>query len=174
MQQQLFIDDDKVKNLQNTIDYLNGQLRNSNKIIKKYETRILKLESLLQKEKIVESPIKYVMSKYKKEYDLILKILNKHNVMIFNKKVLCSRIILALEGDKEQLPTFSVEKLDKYLNLIDSYSLNEYRKIKFAPIIKSDKSIFENYEQIVSVLKRKRNNVNDFDFSVNSVKIIDG
>ena len=63
---------------------------------------------------------------------------------------------------------FSRNKLNSYLDLVNSFSLQEYRQIKFAPIIKSDKALFENYEQIVRVLKPLRKQEkpkNEFEFT---------
>lgn len=134
----------------------------------KYEFKISQLKKKLEANHVIDKPFKYVLDKYPEIIDKIFKILNKHNVQFINRKELGKRIILLLEGDDIQKPLFSKAKLNSYLDLVNSFSLQEYRQIKFAPIIKSDKALFENYEQIVRVLKplrKQEKSKNEFEFT---------
>lgn len=139
----------------------------------KYELQIIQLRKKLETNHVIDKPFKYVLDKYPEIMDKIFKILNKHNVQFINRKELAKRIILLLEGDEFQKPIFTQSKMNSYLNLVDSFTLEEYRKIKFAPIIKSDKALFENYEQIVRTLKpliKKETPKQEFSFTQFSVK----
>lgn len=179
------MNDEKYKKLKEKIHALEEQnlkLREKIKTQKiKYQERIdklendkLKLKQKLESKHIIDKPFKYVLDNYPEITQKIFKILNKHNVQFINRKELGKRIILLLEGDDIQKPLFSKEKLNAYLDLIDSFSLQEYREIKYAPIIKSDKALFENYEQIVRVLKplrdRNQERKNEFEFTEYSPK----
>ena len=179
------MNDEKYKKLKAKIHALEEQnlkLRERIKTQKiKYQERIdklendkLKLKQKLESKHIIDKPFKYVLDNYPEITQKIFKILNKHNVQFINRKELGKRIILLLEGDDIQKPLFSKEKLNAYLDLIDSFSLQDYRAIKYAPIIKSDKALFENYEQIVRVLKPLRNRnqerKNEFEFTEYSPK----
>lgn len=145
--------------------------------ISKLEEDKLKLKKKLEEKHIIDKPFKYVLDKYPDITKKIFDILNKHNVQFINRNELGKRIILLLEGDEIQKPLFTQSKLNSYLDLVDSFSLKDYRNIKYAPIIKSDKALFENYEQIVRVLKplyKKASNKNEFEFtnfSINDVTI---
>ena len=142
--------------------------------IDKLESDKLKLKQKLESKHIIDKPFKYILDNYPEITQKIFKILNKHNVQFINRKELGKRVILLLEGDDIQKPLFSKEKLSAYLDLIDSFSLQDYRAIKYAPIIKSDKALFENYEQIVRVLKplrdRNQERKNEFEFTEYSPK----
>ena len=179
------MNDEKYKKLKAKIHALEEQnlkLREKIKTQKiKYQEKIdklendkLKLKQKLESKHIIDKPFKYVLDNYPEITQKIFKILNKHNVQFINRKELGKRIILLLEGDDIQKPLFSKEKLNAYLNLIDSFSLQDYRAIKYAPIIKSDKALFENYEQIVRVLKplrdRNQERKNEFEFTEYSPK----
>ena len=179
------MNDEKYKKLKAKIHALEEQnlkLREKIKTQKiKYQERIdklendkLKLKQKLESKHIIDKPFKYVLDNYPEITQKIFKILNKHNVQFINRKELGKRIILLLEGDDIQKPLFSKEKLNAYLDLIDSFSLQDYRAIKYAPIIKSDKALFENYEQIVRVLKpwrdRNQERKNEFEFTEYSPK----
>ena len=179
------MNDEKYKKLKAKIHALEEQnlkLRERIKTQKiKYQERIdkleddkLKLKQKLESKHIIDKPFKYVLDNYPEITQKIFKILNKHNVQFINRKELGKRIILLLEGDDIQKPLFSKEKLNAYLDLIDSFSLQDYRAIKYAPIIKSDKALFENYEQIVRVLKplrdRNQERKNEFEFTEYSPK----
>lgn len=179
------MNDEKYKKLKAKIRALEEQnlkLREKIKAQKiKYQERIdklendkLKLKQKLESKHIIDKPFKYVLDNYPEITQKIFKILNKHNVQFINRKELGKRIILLLEGDDIQKPLFSKEKLNAYLDLIDSFSLQDYRTIKYAPIIKSDKALFENYEQIVRVLKplrdRNQERKNEFEFTEYSPK----
>lgn len=179
------MNDEKYKKLKAKIHALEEQnlkLREKIKTQKiKYQEKIdklendkLKLKQKLESKHIIDKPFKYVLDNYPEITQKIFKILNKHNVQFINRKELGKRIILLLEGDDIQKPLFSKEKLNAYLDLIDSFSLQEYREIKYAPIIKSDKALFENYEQIVRVLKplrdRNQERKNEFEFTEYSPK----
>lgn len=179
------MNDEKYKKLKAKIHALEEQnlkLREKIKTQKiKYQERIdklendkLKLKQKLESKHIIDKPFKYVLDNYPEITQKIFKILNKHNVQFINRKELGKRVILLLEGDDIQKPLFSKEKLNAYLDLIDSFSLQDYRTIKYAPIIKSDKALFENYEQIVRVLKPLRNRnqerKNEFEFTEYSPK----
>ena len=179
------MNDEKYKKLKAKIQSLEEQnlkLRERIKTQKiKYQEKIdklendkLKLKQKLESKHIIDKPFKYVLDNYPEITQKIFKILNKHNVQFINRKELGKRIILLLEGDDIQKPLFSKEKLNAYLDLIDSFSLQDYRAIKYAPIIKSDKALFENYEQIVRVLKplrdRNQERKNEFEFTEYSPK----
>ena len=179
------MNDEKYKKLKAKIQSLEEQnlkLREKIKTQKiKYQEKIdklendkLKLKQKLESKHIIDKPFKYVLDNYPEITQKIFKILNKHNVQFINRKELGKRIILLLEGDDIQKPLFSKEKLNAYLDLIDSFSLQDYRAIKYAPIIKSDKALFENYEQIVRVLKplrdRNQERKNEFEFTEYSPK----
>lgn len=179
------MNDEKYKKLKAKIHALEEQnlkLREKIKTQKiKYQEKIdklendkLKLKQKLESKHIIDKPFKYVLDNYPEITQKIFKILNKHNVQFINRKELGKRIILLLEGDDIQKPLFSKEKLNAYLDLIDSFSLQDYRAIKYAPIIKSDKALFENYEQIVRVLKplrdRNQERKNEFEFTEYSPK----
>lgn len=142
--------------------------------IDKLENDKLKLKQKLESKHIIDKPFKYILDNYPEITQKVFKILNKHNVQFINRKELGKRIILLLEGDDIQKPLFSKEKLNAYLDLIDSFSLQDYREIKYAPIIKSDKALFENYEQIVRVLKplrdKNQERKNEFEFTEYSPK----
>lgn len=134
----------------------------------KYESKINQLKKKLETNHVIDKPFKYALDNYPEITKKIFDILNKHNVQFINRKELGKRIILLLEGDDIQKPLFSKAKLNSYLDLVDSFSLQEYRQIKFAPIIKSDKALFENYEQIVRVLKplrKQEKSKNEFEFT---------
>ena len=179
------MNDEKYKKLKAKIHALEEQnlkLREKIKTQKiKYQEKIdklendkLKLKQKLESKHIIDKPFKYVLDNYPEITQKIFKILNKHNVQFINRKELGKRIILLLEGDDIQKPLFSKEKLNAYLDLIDRFSLQDYRAIKYAPIIKSDKALFENYEQIVRVLKplrdRNQERKNEFEFTEYSPK----
>ena len=179
------MNDEKYKKLKAKIQSLEEQnlkLRERIKTQKiKYQEKIdklendkLKLKQKLESKHIIDKPFKYVLDNYPEITQKIFKILNKHNVQFINRKELGKRVILLLEGDDIQKPLFSKEKLNAYLDLIDSFSLQDYRAIKYAPIIKSDKALFENYEQIVRVLKplrdRNQERKNEFEFTEYSPK----
>ena len=178
------MEDEKYKKLKAKIQSLeekNLKLREKLKTQKiKYQEKIdklendkLKLKQKLESNHIIDKPFKYILDNYPEITKKIFDILNKHNVQFINRKELGKRIILLLEGDDIQKPLFSRNKLNSYLDLVDSFSLQEYRQIKFAPIIKSDKALFENYEQIVRVLKplRKQEKLkNEFEFTEYSPK----
>ena len=179
------MNDEKYKKLKAKIQSLeeqNLQLRERIKTQKiKYQEKIdklendkLKLKQKLESKHIIDKPFKYVLDNYPEITQKIFKILNKHNVQFINRKELGKRVILLLEGDDIQKPLFSKEKLNAYLDLIDSFSLQDYRAIKYAPIIKSDKALFENYEQIVRVLKplrdKNQERKNEFEFTEYSPK----
>ena len=179
------MNDEKYKKLKAKIQSLEEQnlkLRERIKTQKiKYQEKIdklendkLKLKQKLESKHIIDKPFKYILDNYPEITQKIFKILNKHNVQFINRKELGKRIILLLEGDDIQKPLFSKEKLNAYLDLIDSFSLQDYRAIKYAPIIKSDKALFENYEQIVRVLKplrdRNQERKNEFEFTEYSPK----
>ena len=179
------MNDEKYKKLKAKIHALEEQnlkLREKIKTQKiKYQEKIdklendkLKLKQKLESKHIIDKPFKYILDNYPEITQKIFKILNKHNVQFINRKELGKRIILLLEGDDIQKPLFSKEKLNAYLDLIDSFSLQDYRAIKYAPIIKSDKALFENYEQIVRVLKplrdRNQERKNEFEFTEYSPK----
>ena len=141
--------------------------------ITKLENDKLKLKQKLESKHIIDKPFKYVLDNYPEITQKVFDILNKHNVQFINRKELGKRLILLLEGDDIQKPIFTQTKLMSYLNLVDSFTLNEYRQIKFAPIIKSDKALFENYEQIVRTLKPLRKNdrkTDEFTFTSNKKK----
>lgn len=142
--------------------------------IDKLENDKLKLKQKLESKHIIDKPFKYILDNYPEITQKIFKILNKHNVQFINRKELGKRVILLLEGDDIQKPLFSKEKLNAYLDLIDNFSLQDYRAIKYAPIIKSDKALFENYEQIVRVLKplrdKNQERKNEFEFTEYSPK----
>lgn len=171
--------DEKLNKLKSKIKKLeeeNFKLKEKNKAIKqKYQEKIEKLEADKEKLKkklesnhIIDKPFKYILDNYPEITKKIFDILNKHNVQFINRKELGKRVILLLEGDDIQKPLFSKAKLNSYLDLVNSFSLQEYRQIKFAPIIKSDKALFENYEQIVRVLKPLRKQEkpkNEFEFT---------
>lgn len=173
------MEDEKYKKLKAKIQSLeekNLKLREKLKTQKiKYQEKIdklendkLKLKQKLESNHIIDKPFKYILDNYPEITKKIFDILNKHNVQFINRKELGKRVILLLEGDDIQKPLFSRNKLNSYLDLVNSFSLQEYRKIKFAPIIKSDKALFENYEQIVRVLKplRKQEKLkNEFEFT---------
>ena len=178
------MEDEKYKKLKAKIQSLeekNLKLREKLKTQKiKYQEKIdklendkLKLKQKLESNHIIDKPFKYILDNYPEITKKIFDILNKHNVQFINRKELGKRIILLLEGDDIQKPLFSRNNLNSYLDLVDSFSLQEYRQIKFAPIIKSDKALFENYEQIVRVLKplRKQEKLkNEFEFTEYSPK----
>ena len=179
------MNDEKYKKLKAKIHALEEQnlkLREKIKTQKiKYQEKIdklendkLKLKQKLESKHIIDKPFKYVLDNYPEITQKIFKILNKHNVQFINRKELGKRVILLLEGDDIQKPLFSKEKLNAYLDLIDSFSLQDYRAIKYAPIIKSDKALFENYEQIVRVLKplrdKNQERKNEFEFTEYSPK----
>lgn len=179
------MNDEKYKKLKAKIQSLEEQnlkLREKIKAQKiKYQEKIdklendkLKLKQKLESNHIIDKPFKYILDNYPEITQKIFKILNKHNVQFINRKELGKRVILLLEGDDIQKPLFSKEKLNAYLDLIDSFSLQDYRAIKYAPIIKSDKALFENYEQIVRVLKplrdRNQERKNEFEFTEYSPK----
>lgn len=179
------MNDEKYKKLKAKIHALEEQnlkLREKIKTQKiKYQEKIdklendkLKLKQKLESKHIIDKPFKYILDNYPEITQKIFKILNKHNVQFINRKELGKRIILLLEGDDIQKPLFSKEKLNAYLDLIDSFSLQDYRAIKYAPIIKSDKALFENYEQIVRVLKplrdKNQERKNEFEFTEYSPK----
>ena len=173
------MNDEKYKKLKAKIQSLeekNLKLREKLKTQKiKYQEKIdklendkLKLKQKLESNHIIDKPFKYILDNYPEITKKIFDILNKHNVQFINRKELGKRVILLLEGDDIQKPLFSRNKLNSYLDLVNSFSLQEYRQIKFAPIIKSDKALFENYEQIVRVLKplRKQEKLkNEFEFT---------
>lgn len=173
------MEDEKYKKLKTKIQSLeekNLKLREKLKTQKiKYQEKIdklendkLKLKQKLESNHIIDKPFKYILDNYPEITKKIFDILNKHNVQFVNRKELGKRVILLLEGDDIQKPLFSRNKLNLYLDLVNSFSLQEYRQIKFAPIIKSDKALFENYEQIVRVLKplRKQEKLkNEFEFT---------
>ena len=173
------MNDEKYKKLKAKIQSLeekNLKLREKLKTQKiKYQEKIdklendkLKLKQKLESNHIIDKPFKYILDNYPEITKKIFDILNKHNVQFINRKELGKRIILLLEGDDIQKPLFSRNKLNSYLDLVNSFSLQEYRQIKFAPIIKSDKALFENYEQIVRVLKPLRKQEkpkNEFEFT---------
>ena len=141
--------------------------------ITKLENDKLKLKQKLESKHVIDKPFKYVLDNYPEITQKVFDILNKHNVQFINRKELGKRLILLLEGDDIQKPIFTQTKLMSYLNLVDSFTLNEYRQIKFAPIIKSDKALFENYEQIVRTLKPLRKNdrkTDEFTFTSNKKK----
>lgn len=174
----------KIVRLEEKVERLelqNSQLKEKlSKQKEKFELKIAKLEQdkiklnqKLESNHIIEKPFKYILDKYPEITDKVFKILNKHNVQFINRKELAKRIILLLEGDDIQKPIFTESKMMSYLNLVDSFSLQEYRQIKFAPIIKSDKALFENYEQIVRTLKplmKVQNKTEEFSFSEFSPK----
>ena len=179
------MNDEKYKKLKAKIQSLEEQnlkLREKIKAQKiKYQEKIdklendkLKLKQKLESNHIIDKPFKYILDNYPEITQKIFKILNKHNVQFINRKELGKRVILLLEGDDIQKPLFSKEKLNAYLDLIDSFSLQDYRAIKYAPIIKSDKALFENYEQIVRVLKplrdKNQERKNEFEFTEYSPK----
>lgn len=179
------MNDEKYKKLKAKIQSLEEQnlkLREKIKAQKiKYQEKIdklendkLKLKQKLESKHIIDKPFKYILDNYPEITQKIFKILNKHNVQFINRKELGKRVILLLEGDDIQKPLFSKEKLNAYLDLIDSFSLQDYRAIKYAPIIKSDKALFENYEQIVRVLKplrdKNQERKNEFEFTEYSPK----
>ena len=173
------MEDEKYKKLKEKIQSLeekNLKLREKLKTQKiKYQEKIdklendkLKLKQKLESNHIIDKPFKYILDNYPEITKKIFDILNKHNVQFINRKELGKRVILLLEGDDIQKPLFSKSKLNSYLDLVNSFSLQEYRQIKFAPIIKSDKALFENYEQIVRVLKPLRKQEkpkNEFEFT---------
>ena len=173
------MNDEKYKKLKAKIQSLeekNLKLREKLKTQKiKYQEKIdklendkLKLKQKLESNHIIDKPFKYILDNYPEITKNIFDILNKHNVQFVNRKELGKRVILLLEGDDIQKPLFSRNKLNSYLDLVNSFSLQEYRQIKFAPIIKSDKALFENYEQIVRVLKPLRKQEkpkNEFEFT---------
>ena len=178
------MEDEKYKKLKSKIQSLeekNLKLREKLKTQKiKYQEKIdklendkLKLKQKLESNHIIDKPFKYILDNYPEITKKIFDILNKHNVQFINRKELGKRVILLLEGDDIQKPLFSRKKLNSYLDLVDSFSLQEYRQIKFAPIIKSDKALFENYEQIVRVLKplrKQEKQKNEFEFTEYSPK----
>lgn len=179
------MNDEKYKKLKAKIQSLEEQnikLRERIKTQKiKYQEKIdklendkLKLKQKLESKHIIDKPFKYILDNYPEITQKIFKILNKHNVQFINRKELGKRVILLLEGDDIQKPLFSKEKLNAYLDLIDNFSLQDYRAIKYAPIIKSDKALFENYEQIVRVLKplrdKNQERKNEFEFTEYSPK----
>ena len=173
------MNDEKYKKLKAKIQSLeekNLKLREKLKTQKiKYQEKIdklendkLKLKQKLESNHIIDKPFKYILDNYPEITKKIFDILNKNNVQFVNRKELGKRVILLLEGDDIQKPLFSRNKLNSYLDLVNSFSLQEYRQIKFAPIIKSDKALFENYEQIVRVLKPLRKQEkpkNEFEFT---------
>lgn len=173
------MNDEKYKKLKAKIQSLeekNLKLREKLKTQKiKYQEKIdklendkLKLKQKLESNHIIDKPFKYILDNYPEITKKIFDILNKHNVQFVNRKELGKRVILLLEGDDIQKPLFSRNKLNSYLDLVNSFSLQEYRQIKFAPIIKSDKALFENYEQIVRVLKplrKQEKSKNEFEFT---------
>ena len=173
------MEDEKYKKLKAKIQSLeekNLKLREKLKTQKiKYQEKIdklendkLKLKQKLESNHIIDKPFKYILDNYPEITKKIFGILNKHNVQFINRKELGKRVILLLEGDDIQKPLFSRNRLNSYLDLVNSFSLQEYRQIKFAPIIKSDKALFENYEQIVRVLKPLRKQEkpkNEFEFT---------
>ena len=173
------MEDEKYKKLKAKIQFLeekNLKLREKLKAQKiKYQEKIdklendkLKLKKKLESNHIIDKPFKYILDNYPEITKKIFDILNKHNVQFINRKELGKRVILLLEGDDIQKPLFSRNKLNSYLDLVNSFSLQEYRQIKFAPIIKSDKALFENYEQIVRVLKplrKQEKQKNEFEFT---------
>lgn len=170
---------EKIEKLKSRIEKLkeeNLRLREKNKLLKeKYQSKIerlelekTKLKSKLEEKHIIDKPFKYVLDKYPDITKKIFEILNKHNVQFINRTELGKRIILLLEGDSIQKPIFTERKMNAYLDLVNSFSLDEYRKIRFAPIIKSDRALFENYEQTVRTLKplsKTRNADSGFDFT---------
>lgn len=179
------MNDEKYKKLKAKIQSLEEQNLKLRERIKsqkiKYQEKIdklendkLKLKQKLESKHIIDKPFKYILDNYPEITQKIFKILNKHNVQFINRKELGKRVILLLEGDDIQKPLFSKEKLNAYLDLIDSFSLQDYRAIKYAPIIKSDKALFENYEQIVRVLKplhdKNQERKNEFEFTEYSPK----
>lgn len=178
------MNDEKYKKLKAKIQSLeekNLKLREKLKTQKiKYQEKIdklendkLKLKKKLESNHIIDKPFKYILDNYPEITKKIFDILNKHNVQFINRKELGKRVILLLEGDDIQKPLFSRNKLNSYLDLVNSFSLQEYRQIKFAPIIKSDKALFENYEQTVRVLKPLRKQEkpkNEFEFTKFSPK----
>ena len=173
------MNDEKYKKLKAKIQSLeekNLKLREKLKTQKiKYQEKIdklendkLKLKQKLESNHIIDKPFKYILDNYPEITKKIFDILNKNNVQFVNRKELGKRVILLLEGDDIQKPLFSRNKLNSYLDLVNSFSLQEYRQIKFAPIIKSDKALFENYEQILRVLKPLRKQEkpkNEFEFT---------
>ena len=173
------MEDEKYKKLKAKIQSLeekNLKLREKIKTQKiKYQEKIdklendkLKLKQKLESKHIIDKPFKYILDNYPEITKKIFDILNKHNVQFINRKELGKRVIFLLEGDDIQKPLFSRKKLNSYLDLVNSFSLQEYRQIKFAPIIKSDKALFENYEQIVRVLKplrKQEKQKNEFEFT---------
>ena len=180
--------EDKIDKLLKKIEKLskdNEDLKRKNSNLKerlnaqkiRYESQINSLKKKLESNHVIDKPFKYILDKYPEITDKIFKILNKHNVQFINRKELAKRIILLLEGDDIQKPIFTESKMKSYLNLVDSFTLEEYRKIKFAPIIKSDKALFENYEQIVRTLKplvktsQPKNEFNFTEFSIKDVNI---
>ena len=178
------MEDEKYKKLKAKIQSLeekNLKLREKLKTQKiKYQEKIdklendkLKLKKKLESNHIIDKPFKYILDNYPEITEKIFDILYKHNVQFINRKELGKRVILLLEGDDIQKPLFSRNKLNSYLDLVNSFSLQEYRQIKFAPIIKSDKALFENYEQIVRVLKplrKQEKSKNEFEFTEYSPK----
>lgn len=160
---------DKLSKENEELKRKNSNLKNRiSKQKEKYESKINQLKKKLETNHVIDKPFKYILDNYPEITKKIFDILNKHNVQFINRKELGKRVILLLEGDDIQKPLFSKSKLNSYLDLVNSFSLQEYRQIKFAPIIKSDKALFENYEQIVRVLKplrKQEKSKNEFEFT---------
>lgn len=161
----------KIKKLQEENIFLREKLKTQRiryqERIDKLELDKQKLKQKLETKHIIDKPFKYVLDNYPEITKKVFDILNKHNVQFINRKELAKRIILLLEGDDIQKPIFTKAKMMSYLNLVDSFTLQEYRQIKYAPIIKSDKALFENYEQTVRTLKplkMKSNKTEEFSF----------
>lgn len=132
------------------------ELKKRDKEIESLKLKLQKAETKLIKAGLSNKYTAYVIDNYKEEYDLLIKILTKHNTTIWNMNEFSKRLYIALNGTKDQKPIFTKKKLNTYLKMIDKFSLEEYRAIEFVPIISSDKVIYDRYEQIVRCLKGKK------------------
>lgn len=144
------------ENLEPTIESLTKELKKKDEEIEKLKDRLSKAESKLLKAGLSNKYTAYVIDNYNEERNLLIEILTKHNVPVWNMNELCKRLYIILNGINGQKPIFTKKKLNTYLTMINKFTLEEYRAIEFTPNIYSDKVLYDKYEQIVRCLKGKK------------------
>lgn len=145
----------EVANLQSEIDKKEKQILKLQSTLEKKNNEIEKLKKKLIKETGIDNPVKYVMDTYKDIYEKIVKISNKHGFQIFNKSTLCKTLITHLEGDKVNQPVSTKEEFMLYLDEIDKYTLEEYRRIPYSPFIRSGDFLIKEQRRITQLISGK-------------------
>lgn len=129
---------------------------------KKYEQLTKKLEKLEEKyKKDVGKPsnvVKYMHDNYKEILQLYENICTKHHCLIRNKKILCEKILLTIEGNKNTKPIYTPKQFLNYLKLVDFYSEDEFLATsQYIPTIKNEFSLLDRIKERSDILIKDYN-----------------